>query len=74
MSLPQEVAYWGALAELRMNENGLQRLPETLGLMTSLEHAGFANNVIDSFPAEVNTLSKYLYARVVWARAHARVL
>jgi hypothetical protein len=53
MSLPQEVSYWCALAELRMNDNGLQRLPETLGMMTSLENAGFANNAIDSFPTEV---------------------
>jgi Leucine-rich repeat (LRR) protein len=56
LSLPAEVAFWGLLAELRMNDNGLQRLPETLGLMTSLEHAGFANNAIDSFPAEVRNL------------------
>jgi hypothetical protein len=53
MSLPREVSYWCALAELRMNDNGLQRLPETLGMMTSLEHAGFASNAIDSFPTEV---------------------
>lgn len=52
-SLPHQVVCWSKLVELRMNENGLVQLPETLGMLTSLQHVGFAKNSIDSFPSEV---------------------
>lgn len=72
-SLPHQVVCWSKLVELRMNENGLVQLPETLGMLTSLQHVGFAKNSIDSFPSEVQPADVLLRILANMIRGTARV-